>query len=66
MRRPFILSILCAALIAPQAAKSLNIQLDYSYDAANGNFFGTNPTAKAAVDAAALDLGNASRALWAL
>ena len=59
MRRPFILSILCAALIAPQAAKSLNIQLDYSYDTANGNFFGTNPTAKAAVDAAALDLGNA-------
>ena len=35
------------------------VQMDYSYDAANGNFFGSNPTAKAALNAAALDIGNA-------
>ena len=35
------------------------LQLDYSYDAANGNFFGTNTVAKAALDAAAADLSAA-------
>ncbi|MEI6535542.1 MAG: PEP-CTERM sorting domain-containing protein [Verrucomicrobiaceae bacterium] len=35
---------------------SLNIVVDYSNDAANGNFFGLRPVAKAAVDAAAADL----------
>ncbi len=40
-------------------ADSAIVQLDYSYDAANGNFFGLNATAKAAVDAAAQDLNNA-------
>lgn len=35
------------------------VQLDYSFDAANGNFFGTHADAKAAVDAAAQDIGNA-------
>jgi hypothetical protein len=59
IRRPIIFSLLCAVMMVPQTLKGLNIQLDYSYDAANGNFFGSNPTAKAAVDAAALDLGNA-------
>ncbi len=39
--------------------ESAIVQLDYSFDAANGNFFGTNPTAKAAVDAAAQDISNA-------
>ncbi len=34
----------------------LNIVMDYSNDAANGNFFGLRPVAKAAVDAAAADL----------
>ena len=39
--------------------ESAIVQLDYSFDAANGNFFGANPIAKAAVDAAAQDIGNA-------
>ena len=38
-------------------AGALNVVLDYSLDAANGNFFGTTPLAKAAVDAAAADIG---------
>ena len=41
------------------SADAAIVQLDYSFDAANGDFFGTNPTAKAAVDAAAQDIGNA-------
>ncbi len=40
-------------------ANAAIVQVDYSYDAANGNFFGSNPTAKAALNAAALDIGNA-------
>ncbi len=40
-------------------AHAINIQIDYSVDAANGNFFGTNPIAKATMDAAAQDVGNA-------
>lgn len=51
--------LLVAVVTWARCANALNIQLDYGYDAANGNFFGLNPTAKAAVDAAALDLGNA-------
>ena len=55
--RPFLcLSFLLANAIAAQAVL---IQLDYSYDAANGNFFGLNPAARAAVDAAAADISNA-------
>ena len=44
-------------LAAAPFAGALNIVLDYSFDAANGNFFGLTPTAKAAVDAAAADIG---------
>ena len=50
---------LAALFVCAPFASALTIQLDYSFDAANGNFFGLNPAAKAAVDAAALDLGNA-------
>ena len=52
--------VLCLSQFGLAAcAHALSLQLDYSYDAANGNFFGLNPTAKAAVDAAAADIGNA-------
>jgi hypothetical protein len=47
-----------AAITWTCGASALNIQLDYSYDTTNENFFGLNPTAKAAVDAAAADLGS--------
>lgn len=56
MKKLFPVAILFAA--APFAA-ALNVVLDYSLDAANGNFFGTTPAAKAAVDAAAADIGAA-------
>ena len=56
MKRLAVLVLLLAWAIPADAAI---VQVDYSYDAANGNFFGTNPTAKAALNAAALDIGNA-------
>ena len=56
MKRLALLFLLLASAISTDAAI---VQLDYSYDAANGNFFGSNPTAKASLEAAALDLGNA-------
>lgn len=40
-------------------SESAIVQLDYSFDAANGDFFGTHADAKAAVEAAAQDLNNA-------
>ena len=43
-------------LFAAGPAWGLSIQLDYTYDQANGNFFGTHPAAKAALEAAAGDL----------
>src|SRR4030095_9353905 len=46
--------ILCVGI-----ARAVVIQVDYSFDAANGNFFGQVPSAKAAVDAAAADLSAA-------
>lgn len=49
----------CMLLACTMPVESAIVQLDYSFDAANGNFFGTNPVAKAAVDAAAQDLNNA-------
>ena len=56
MKRLALLFLLLASAISTDAAI---VQVDYSYDAANGNFFGSNPTAKAALNAAALDIGNA-------
>ena len=56
MKRLALLFLLLASAISTDAAL---VQLDYSYDAANGNFFGSNPTAKASLEAAARDLGNA-------
>ena len=55
MKRLTLLVLLLAWIISADAAI---VQVDYSYDAANGNFFGSNPTAKAALNAAALDIGN--------
>ncbi len=49
--RPALLSL---AFASPGWA--FNIVVDYSNDAANGNFFGLRPVAKAAIDAAAADL----------
>lgn len=46
----------CLCLVAARPAQALTIVVDYSSDAANGNFFGLRPLAKAAVDAAAADL----------
>ena len=50
MKRLVLLVLLLAWAIPADAAI---VQIDYSYDAANGNFFGSNPTAKAALNAAA-------------
>jgi hypothetical protein len=38
---------------------ALNIQLDFTYDNANGGFFNSNSTARLAVEAAARDLSSA-------
>lgn len=46
-------------LVLAGVAHAVTLQLDYSYDAANGNFFGLTPAAKAAVDAAAADISSA-------
>ena len=56
MKRLTLLVALLAWIISADASI---VQVDYSYDAANGNFFGSNPTAKAALNAAAFDIGNA-------
>ena len=56
MRCFFVLHLLFASVIT---AHGVAIQLDYSFDAANGNFFGLNPAARGAVDAAAADISNA-------
>ncbi|MEQ1862583.1 MAG: PEP-CTERM sorting domain-containing protein [Chthoniobacteraceae bacterium] len=51
----------CLALLASvAAARALIIQLDYTYDVADGgNFFGSNAVARAALEKAATDLGAA-------
>jgi hypothetical protein len=43
------------------ASQALNIQLDFTYDNANGGFFNSNSTAKLALEAAATDLSAAIR-----
>jgi hypothetical protein len=49
--------LLCLAQLSlATAAQAVIVQVDYTYDAANGNFFGLNSTARAAVNAAAADL----------
>jgi hypothetical protein len=48
-----------ALLFSAQLAPGIVIQLDYTFDAANGNFFGTNTVARAAVEAAAANLNAA-------
>jgi hypothetical protein len=47
------------AFVFASVAQAVTLQLDYSYDAANGNFFGLTPAARAAVDAAAADISAA-------
>ena len=44
MKRMLLFVLLLAWTVSTDAT---TMQLDYSYDAANGNFFGSNPTAKA-------------------
>lgn len=56
MKRLFALS---AILVWMCSADAAIVQVDYSFDAANGNFFGANPLAKATVNAAAQDISNA-------
>lgn len=55
MRR---ITLAAAIVVGVAQAEAAIVQIDYSFDAANGNFFGLNPLAKAAVDAAAQDLNN--------
>lgn len=45
------------ATLATSHVGAINIELDYSYDAAADNFFATHPQAKAALDQAAADIG---------
>ncbi|MHA3772047.1 hypothetical protein ACXR0O_10970 [Verrucomicrobiota bacterium sgz303538] len=54
---PLVLATILLATVSTACA--LTIQVDYSYDAAAGNFFGLNPLAKAAVNQAAADLSAA-------
>src|SRR3954462_7344184 len=58
LRPSFIFASLTlgAVLSSSPPAEPILVQFDYSYDAANGNFFGQNPAAKSALDAAAADL----------
>jgi hypothetical protein len=51
--------LLAPTLLLALAARAtaLHIELDYSYDAANGNYFATHDAARAALDKAAADLG---------
>jgi len=53
------LALTTAFVFCTGLARGIIVQVDYSYDAANGNFFGQVPAAKAAVDAAAADLSAA-------
>jgi hypothetical protein len=55
-RSHFLAPGLLLALTARAAA--LHIQLDYSYDAANGNYFGTHDVARATLEKAAADVGD--------
>lgn len=56
MNRPACLALLASAAVA----HALVIQLDYTYDIADGgNFFGTHPAAKASLEQAAADLSAA-------
>ena len=50
---------LSAILVWMCSADAAIVQVNYSFDAANGNFFGANPIAKATVNAAAQDISNA-------
>jgi len=54
MRWPFAL---CALLVLALSAHAAIVTVDYSLD--TGSLFSSNPTAKAAVEAAAADIGNA-------
>ena len=49
---------LALLLVCISPARAILVQFDYSYDAANGNFFGQNPAAKATLDTAAADLSH--------
>jgi hypothetical protein len=51
-----LFSVLGIVVFAASPATALNIFLYYSHDTAGDDFFGSNPLAKAAVDAAAADL----------
>jgi len=54
-RKIIILTTLLAAVSVPQVC-GFNIELDYGYDTGSDNFFGSNATAKAAVEQAAADI----------
>src|SRR6516165_8111482 len=51
-------AVVLIIVAAATRAWAVNIVIDYSDDLANGNFFGTHPTAKASVEAAAADLNS--------
>ena len=53
------LPILLLQLVSCTAAQALSIQLDFSFDQANGNFFTSNQPARLALQAAAADLSTA-------
>jgi hypothetical protein len=55
-RSHFLAPGLLLALAARAAA--LHIELDYNYDAANGNYFATHAPARAALEKAAADVGD--------